>query len=182
MSLIKQMRQETSFSEGEQQIAEYLLKNPWEDLTIKQLAERTYTSNATIIRMCRRLGYEGFRPFKVDFIKEMEADKYLVESVNYAQPFHGKAGTYDIIRNIGTLYKESVDLILKSVKERDILEAGRLILNARRVYIYAIGDSMITARAFANRLTKLDIYPIMAYEFNEDGAVSYSISKHSYRE
>ena len=125
MSLIKQMREETSFSEGERQIAEYLLTNPWEDLTIRQLAERTYTSNATIIRMCRRLGYEGFRPFKTDFIKEMESNKYLVESVNYDQPFQEKEGTYDIIRSMGTLYKESVDLILKNIKEKDILEIKR---------------------------------------------------------
>lgn len=92
MNLIKRMREETSFSEGEQQIADYLLEHPSEDLTIRQLAERTYTSNATIVRMCRRLGYDGFRQFKTDFIKEIESNKYLVESVNYDRLLYSKPG------------------------------------------------------------------------------------------
>lgn len=177
MDLLRKMQEEDIFSESEREVACYLLMNPTENLTVKELAERTYTSSATIVRMCRKLGYDGYRQFKVEFIKEMESRKYLVETVDYNQPFHGEESVQDIIRNMGMLYKESTDLFLQSLDGKNVARIGKAILEARRIYIYAVGDSMITARAFANKLLKLDIYPILACEFGEGTASSYNVTK-----
>ena len=43
-----------------------------EELSINDLAKKTYTSNATIIRLCRKTGYSGYKALKVDLIKERE--------------------------------------------------------------------------------------------------------------
>ena len=177
MNLLKKMQEESMFSDSEQEIVRFLLMNPTENLTVRELAERTYTSCATIVRMCRKLGYDGYRQFKVEFIKEMESRKYLIETVDYNQPFHGEESVQDIIRNMGMLYKESTDLFLQSLDGKNVEQISKTILEARRIYIYAVGDSMITARAFANKLLKLDIYPILACEFGEGTASSYNVTK-----
>lgn len=176
MDLLNKMQEPNIFSEREQEVIRYLLMNPSENLTIRQLAERTYTSNATIVRMCQKLGYDGYRQFKVEFIKEMESRKYRIETVDYSQPFRDSESVQDIICNMATLYKESTDLFLQKLDGKTVTQISKVILEARRIYIYAIGDSMITARAFANKLLKLDIYPILVYEFNEGNVLSYNVT------
>lgn len=55
------------FTHAEVEIAHYIL-NHGEDvlnLSIKELAKRTYTSPATIVRLCRKLGLEGYNDFKI---------------------------------------------------------------------------------------------------------------------
>lgn len=174
MDLLKRMGEESNFSEREQEVIRYLLANPSENLTIRELAERTYTSNATIVRLCRKLGYEGYRQFKVEFIKEMESRKYRVETVDYSHPIHGRENAQDIIRNMAALYKESTDMFLQCFDGKVLEQICKVITEARRIYIYAIGDSMITARGFANKLLKLDIYPILVYEYGEGTASNYN--------
>lgn len=176
MDLLNKMQEPNIFSEREQEVIRYLLMNPSENLTIRQLAERTYTSNATIVRMCQKLGYDGYRQFKVEFIKEMESRKYRIETVDYSQPFRDSESVQDIICNMATLYRESTDLFLQKLDGKTVTQISKVILEARRIYIYAIGDSMITARAFANKLLKLDIYPILVYEFNEGNVLSYNVT------
>jgi DNA-binding MurR/RpiR family transcriptional regulator len=176
MDLLEKMRETERFSEREQKVVEYLLKNPSETLTIQQLAEKTYTSKAMVVRMCQKLGFDGYRQFKEAFIKAAESRKYVVESIDYSQPFQKGEGVSDFIHNMGVLYKESVDLLMGSIREKTILQISRAIQRARRVYIYAIGDSMMTAKSFANKLVKLDIYPIIALEGLEDVTNCYNIT------
>lgn len=84
---------------SEQNAAHYILANPDEviRLSIKELAERSESSQAAIIRMCKSIGVDGFQELKIriagdlqsstaqDEYKEIlpDADMYtLIESVS----------------------------------------------------------------------------------------------------
>lgn len=177
MKLLERMRNQEEFTDGEFLVVQYLLNHPSENLTIAELADLTYTSNSTIIRMCRKLGFDGYRAFRLEFIKEMESYKYVSEQVDYDNPFNAMEGTHEIICKITNLYRESTDLLFQCINEKKIERISQTIFNARRIYVYAIGDSMITARAFANKLQKLGIYPILANKNNEDITASYNAEK-----
>ena len=64
MSTITEKMQDASqFTDIEKEVIQYILEH-MEDVStmnIGDLAKETYVSNATIIRICRKLGYEGFR-------------------------------------------------------------------------------------------------------------------------
>lgn len=55
-----------SLSKTHKRIANYVLTNPMDTsyLSIKELSERTGAGEATIIRFCTRLGFEGYPEFK----------------------------------------------------------------------------------------------------------------------
>ena len=48
---------------------------------------------------------------------------------------------------------------------------------AERIYLYAIGDTWITACAFSNMLMKLGIFCVMPEQYNERMAVTYSATE-----
>ncbi len=88
MKILQQLK-ENHYTESEQQVIDYLLDH-LEDLTllsINDLAKKSYTSNATIIRLCHKVGYQGYRQFKLALLQELEANKYMVSQVDYTIHF-----------------------------------------------------------------------------------------------
>ena len=74
MSIMTQLEFALDFTHAEVEIAHYIL-NHGEDvlnLSIKELAKRTYTSPATIVRLCRKLGLEGYNDFKIKYSAELQ--------------------------------------------------------------------------------------------------------------
>lgn len=53
-------------SSSQSEVARYLLdkKLEIENMTIYELARKTYTSPATIVRLAKKLGYEGYEALK----------------------------------------------------------------------------------------------------------------------
>ena len=62
--IIKQQRDRLSPSET--RVADFILNepNPISQMSVGELARRVGVSEPTVIRLCRRLGYKGFRDFK----------------------------------------------------------------------------------------------------------------------
>ena len=89
MNIIDQFKQKDHFTNTENQVINYILLNKDNliHLTINDLAKKTYSSNSTIIRICHKLGFEGYRDFKIAFLKELEGNKYIIKDVNYSIPF-----------------------------------------------------------------------------------------------
>ena len=63
----------SSFRESEQKVAEYVLAHPREviNLPITELAERIEVSEATIVRMCKQIGFRGFQELKINLALEI---------------------------------------------------------------------------------------------------------------
>ena len=66
--MILDISQENKYTETEKEVIDYLMNHLdlLEELSINVLAKKTYTSNATIIRLCRKTGYSGYKALKVD--------------------------------------------------------------------------------------------------------------------
>ena len=62
--ILDSLRNSASFNETDRAIATYLLNHTGDlkTLTMAKLAQETYTSNATIIRFCKKLGLSGYHP------------------------------------------------------------------------------------------------------------------------
>lgn len=179
MTLMEKINNGTTFSDSEQTIVNYLLENMNQvsDLTLDQLAKKVYVSNATIIRMCQKLGFKGYKQFKIQFVKEIESAKYLADSVDFSIPFGGMEDNHAIMNRISNLYKESINLCLQRIDPDAIADIAKAMVKADRIFIFAEGDTMFTVKGFINKLLKLNIYPILASESYEDVATSCNIRK-----
>ena len=89
MGLLSQLEQKQNFTKAEGSIADYILEHSEEvaALSIGELAQRTFSSNAAIIRMCRKLGVAGYKNFRIEFASELEKRRFegYQGDVNYGQ-------------------------------------------------------------------------------------------------
>lgn len=134
--------------QAEKKVADYILDHPKEvlDMNISELAKESNTSDATIIRMCKHIGYTGFYQLKIS----------LASSVNNANESRKIDKPEDIAE-----YFEKVASMLKSVVNNidmgTLAESVKVISRAGTVYTTGWGNTNEIASDLAHRLTRLGI-------------------------
>ena len=155
-------------------IADYILGH-WREIgamTLSELSNATYSSNAAVSRFCQKLGFKGYRDFHVALISEAEKRRRNGRMVDPNRPFQEDESAERIVTNTADLMKGAIDACHASISLRALQKAADWISEARCLYIYGAGDSMISAMGFANQIAKLGIPIIQPMQFNESIAIS----------
>ena len=170
------------YTETEQEVIDYLLDHldELDDLSISDLTKRSYSSNATIIRLCQKNGYRGYKDFKVDLLKEREAQKYLVGHVDHTTPFKFNETTDEILQNMFGLYQDSIMKVYSSLEADQLKRFAECIIHKKRVFIYCFGDTQTTVLNFMNKLIKVNIFPILATQYQEEIHITKQLTKEDY--
>ena len=92
-----------SLSRAEYRVLAHLTEHPLlvGNITVRALAQATYVSTATIIRLCQKLGFSGFSEF-IWHCKQLLADTpHLAEQHHDVSPAAGIAGEeHDAVRRL----------------------------------------------------------------------------------
>ena len=130
-----------------------------------------------MLRVCRKLGFDGYKEFKKALILELENEKHFSGQVDASRPFRRFETPNRIVGSMTTLYRESIESTAALLKLPDVSKTADQIFRANRTFIYAIGDTQITCRLFANKLLKLNIHPILAAENYQEMEETYNLTK-----
>ncbi len=65
-----------SLNEQEQKVGQYVVDHPDQviHLSVTDLAQRCVTSEATVVRFCRKVGAVGYQNLKIQLAQELEFD------------------------------------------------------------------------------------------------------------
>ena len=116
-----------SLPRAEKAIASALLENPEAitHLTLAEIARESGSSEASIIRFCKRMGYDGYSSMKEDFIRalaEAVYERMISERDNIAATYKAEGNSEaKVIRN--KTDKEVAIQISDAKKQAEILEA-----------------------------------------------------------
>lgn len=182
MTIRQQAEMQQQFTETEKCVANFILEQPQSisDMSIRDLAQITYTSTPTVLRVCRKLGFDGFKEFKKALLLELENEKHLSAQIDASHPFHKYETPSRIVGTLSSLYKESIESTAALLKLPEVSKVANDIYSANRLFLYAVGDSQITSRLFANKLLKLNIHPILAAENCQEMEETYNLRQDDY--
>ena len=136
-------KQYVNFTKKEKQIALYILQHPSEikTSTITDLAFKIGTSPALITHFCKKLDNISFMDLKLEISSSREIEK-VVQSNLVAD--HILEFYYHVIeRTKKNLTVELVDSVLEKIKK------------ARRIYIFGVGSSGLSALELQQRLMRM---------------------------
>ncbi len=157
-----------TMGKSEKKIADWVLLHPNEILpiSISELAEKSNSSEATIVRFSRRLGFSGFQDFKISF-----ADYSVNEPVN---PHISKDDScIEVFSKVANDICISLEKTKNSI-DKDALEAASdAITSARKVVIFGLGNSASTAMDAAHKFIRTGINAV-AYSDNHMQAIAAS--------
>ncbi|MDI9218341.1 MurR/RpiR family transcriptional regulator [Clostridium tertium] len=110
--------------------------NDIKSIKINDLAENTYTSPASIVRFCKKLGFSGFAEFKASFVLNI---KNTEETFNN----HFNENSPNLFKDIN----KSIELINEDILE----EILYLLHNANRIEFFGEGSSRIVCSEVAKK-------------------------------
>ena len=152
LNLIKRRLLETEhLSAAEQVIAKTILDNPECILhsSAKELAELCFTSSPTIIRFCRKLGFNGYPEFRYQYIEEYSSAPKEKEEITISSSLN------DVLRLLPLRY----ELVAKNSADRINTKEFAYIVSefrkANTIDFYATGINMGIAQAACVRFANL---------------------------
>lgn len=139
--LLKLREMKDSLTPAEKKVAEYVLAYPEEipRYSVKKLAMKSKTSDASVVRLCKTLGYDGYRQFIVSISGEL-ASRGSEEGEEYTDIQPGDDLNL-IIKNVSLNNCRSIEDTLMVIDKASIKKAVKLLSTARRINFYGIGAS-----------------------------------------
>ena len=137
-------------TQAEEEILDYFIRHPKSAsyMSLQELSRQLYTSGATIVRFCQKLGLGGFNDFKYQLRRELqEARQTVFQSDDY------------IKRSIALFKDNLVSMDLDSLEW-----IAALLTSKRPLYIYGGNLSSLPAHYLQMVLNSLD-YPSILVEW-----------------
>ena len=158
--LIEQRLKQMELPSGQEAVAKFMLQKRCRiaEYTIREIAQETYTSNATVIRLAKKLGYEGFDDFKEDFLKEIQyLNTYFVQ-IDADIPFHAQDNDIQTVSKIGSLVKESVKDTLSLIHLDSLQKAIQLLKDSLNIHFIGEPTALLLGKVF-----QMDMYQLGRY-------------------
>lgn len=148
-----------TLSRAEKKVVEYILDNTEAviHLSVSGLAENSGVSDATVVRTCQNIGFDGFQHFKVTLAQDIVTPLQSIhEEIDYTD------SAEEIIDKVfqGTLHTLNFTHTVLSVSV--IESAVNALMQAENVYIYGLGNSQAISMDLQHKLLRLGMH---AYAF-----------------
>ena len=148
-----------SLRESERKIGEYVLANASDVvyLSVTDLADRTATSEASVIRFARQLGYPGYAALKISLALELRA-----AAVRLPTELTATSDAAGIKRRVLQLSIDSLNDTAQLLDDAALEAAIAALAAARRIEVYGVGSSGAVAQAAGIALMQIGL-PAVAY-------------------
>lgn len=146
-SILDSIREKyAGFSNSDKKLADYILSNysSTKYLSIVALAKNSGVSESTITRFCRHLELGGYHELKLEIAKAEIESKFKPEVKNKSQ-FDYDTDLHDLYQKIYDINIQAQTDTMKSLDEEAIILAADYLSDARNIYCFGQGSSMIMA-------------------------------------
>lgn len=151
------LKEKEQFSYIEGLVADYILvqQNDLASQSARYIAKQINTAPSTVIRLCQKIGYEGYNDFKQAFLQEIEYLSSHFNEINPNYPFDYNDKNVVVANKMGQLYHEIINDTL-SLIDHDILQASINILKkAKTIYVCSSGVQSDLAKTFKDKMLKI---------------------------
>lgn len=157
MLIIEKLNLKDSMSDTEKSIAEYLLDQGIniEKYSTRNLAEATYTSPATIIRFCKRIGLTGFDEFKEKFIQEINYLNQQSGKIDANFPFSKDDTIMKVSNNISHLYMDTIQDTMSLINYSSLQKAITILKYCDCISVFSAGTALNQAESFKEKMMKI---------------------------
>ena len=155
--MIEQLFGKKKLTESEKQIIDFIESNPRLviNLSLEELSEKCYVSQASIIRLCKKLGTKGFAEFKIRLASEINAFVHNDKDIHVDVPLSPDSNGKEIAETFFNLTSQSLQTAFHSLDYNALRRAALMLSRADIIHIYGRGESLILAEDFHYKLTRI---------------------------
>lgn len=150
-----------SLSGKEKTIADFILKcgGKSAEMSITELAKKIGTSEATLVRFVRKIGYSGYQQFRLALAKESASANTQIFEIPVAE-------NDDIADNIFLHTIRTLEAGRKLLNKKAVAQAASALASARQVLLFGMGGSNINAQDALHKLLRTGLTCRTAADFH----------------
>ena len=130
----------------EKKVIDGILDIPPEEiiyLSISDLATRLKVADATLVRFCKKLGYNGFQEFKLHLSQETGMRNQMSADC--------------VEKRIALQMVDAINETSRSIRYDECLKIADMLINSSKIYAFGVGNSSITAMEISNVLARIGV-------------------------
>jgi len=148
-----------SLPPAERRVADFVLRDPERTLwmTARDLAKGCDTSEATVVRFCQSLGYQGLPEFRTALIQEV-----FSSSRSIYQEVTDQDSPTELIRKVVNLSINALQDTIAVLDPQEFDRAVQALVNAQRLHFFGAGGSSYIAQEATLKFLRLSM-PAVAF-------------------
>lgn len=168
--IAKIISMQSSLTVSENEIAQYVINNPDQVVasTITATAQNTHTSEASINRFCKKIGFKGFNSFKVALAQDS-----FYNSMREAEP----ASQDSFIAAISQDYRHMLVNTTAMLDENQVFRAAAEMYKASHIYIFSMSYTRFVAQQLEFRLGMVGLYAKAITDLNDARILASGIGR-----
>ena len=140
------------------QVADFLLSEGTgiEQLTMREIAARAYTSKPTLVRFAKQAGYAGWKDYRHDFLVAMRAHEEQLarqREVDVNVPFGASATPDEIVTSLARIQCLAVAELEGTLDRAALARAADALLLARDLAFFGAMHNYQRGKVFASNLS-----------------------------
>lgn len=157
MLILNQFKDKKRFTSVEWEIIDYITKNLKEVLhmTADELAGVTYTSTASIIRLCQKLGLKGYKEFKVQLATEINSFHINGERIREDIPFKKTDSNQETVKKLLNLNYQALTDTYNNLDMEKLNKVAKMISEYNDLSIFGTGSSYLIAADFYGKILRI---------------------------
>jgi len=158
--IIEQLFGKKKLTESERQVTSFIENNPRIviNLSLEELSEKCYVSQASIIRLCKKLGTKGFADFKIRLASELSTFALDDQEIHVDVPIAPDADCKDIAETFFNLSTQTLKTTFNNLDFTSLKKAADMMVKADIIHIYGRGESLVLAEDFHYKLIRIGIH------------------------
>ena len=139
----------TSLTKKEQALADYILENPvqFTRLTAQTLAEKSHSSKSALIRLCQKIGYDGYSEFR------FHCSGFTLVSDSTTTDQNERFSSFNVLKIYQDILLSMPNFISTSILDN----FTTLLQTSNRIKIFGINRTGLSAQQFKYRMLKVNI-------------------------
>lgn len=138
-----------------QKVAFYILSHPGKvlELNAAEISKESSTSEASVIRFCKEIGFKGFQDFKIKLAKDLGADTDLPVPENISKLDE----PWEVFNKVMSWEQENLRIAMNMIDKNTFLKVVDVLSRTNRIGFFAIGSSFPVAYDAYWRFSKIGI-------------------------
>ncbi len=152
--LLQEKMQTADFSPAEKTVVNFILEKQEliQDYTTTMIAGETYTSPSVLVRISKKLGFNGYNELKKAFLEEVTYLKHHFQDLDANLPFTARDPIMKIAAVITRLKQESLEDTLSLIHHDSLQKAVLYMQQKSAVKVFTISNLTFLAEEFVHKL------------------------------
>ena len=129
-----------------------------QNLSMQQVADATYTSRPTLVRIAKKLGYSGWNELVKKYVDECRYYESHFAHISPNYPFDKQDAPSAIVDKVGHVMVESILDTMDMLDAGELSRAAALLARSKRIAMLCISPNSILAELFQRKMMQIGVH------------------------